>query len=307
MIFRGMSSRSSRFPRLRRGLSMLSLASIALLPGSLATAWAEPPAWDHLANGLRVTLWSTPCQDVPPLVMIEIDPDRYRFAVHYYRNEELAQPPDIHEWQARTRHDVIFNAGLFRENFAYLGLLFGNGLSLGGKQHGTWLGLFVAEPTSPGAPPARILDLAVESFDAQQLPYREAAQSLMLLDENGTVRVRRSGKQAHQTILAEATGGRVMVVKTTQPVTLFDIGHCLHAVFPTIRRAMAMDGGSSSDVALSPVLRRNAAQANLGAAWMPFLDDASAGHIGLPAVIGISPRRSSAAPQEIPSRKSATR
>ena len=286
---------------------MLSLASIALLSGSFATAWAQPPAWDHLADGLRVTLWSTPCQDVPPLVMIEIDPDRYRFAVHYYRNEGLAQPPDIHEWQVRTRHDVVFNAGLFRENFAYLGLLFGNGLSLGGKQHGTWLGLFVAEPTSPGAPPARILDLAVESFDAQQLPYREAAQSLMLLDENGTVRVRRSGKQANQTILAEAIGGRVMVVKTTQPVTLFDIGHCLHAVFLRIRRAMVMDGLSCSDVALGPVLRRNAAQANLGAAWMPFLDDASAGHIGLPAVIGISPRRFSAAPQELPSRKSATR
>lgn len=239
--------------------------------------------------------------------MIDIDPDRYRFAVHYYRNEQMAQPPDIHEWQARMGHDLVFNAGLFRENFAYLGLLFGNGLSLGGKQHGTWLGLFVAEPTEAGAPRARILDLSVESFDVRQAPYREAAQSLMLLDENGTIRVRRSGKQAHQTILAEETGGRVLVVKTTQPSTLFDIGQCLHEAFPAIRRAMAMDGGSSSDVALAPMLRRNATQANLGAAWVSYLGDTGAGHIGLPAVIGISPRRPSAPLREIPPRKSPPR
>lgn len=295
------------FARFCRCLYLIFLSSIALPSGGPTAAWAQPPAWDQVADGLRVTLWTTPCPDVPPLIMMTIDPRHYRFAVHYYRNEGLVQPPDIHEWQTRTRHDLVFNAGLFRENFAYLGLLFGNGVSLGGKQHGTWLGLFVAEPTGAGAPPAQILDLAVESFDVQELPYREAAQSLMLLDENGTVRVRRSGKQAQQTILAEEIGGQVLVVKTTQPATLFDIGQCLHEAFPAIRRAMAMDGGSSSDVALSPVLRRNATQADVGARWMPFLGDASSGHIGLPAVIGISPRRPSDPIPGIPPRKSAPR
>lgn len=307
MIFQHASSRSTGFTRVCCCLYLLLLASLTPLTGTVTTTWAQPPTWDHLTDGLRVTLWATPCPDVPPLLMIEIDPDRYRFAVHYYRNERLAQPPDIHEWQARMGHDLVFNAGLFRENFAYLGLLFGNGLSLGGKQHGTWLGLFVAEPTEAGAPPVRILDLSVESFDVRHVPYREAAQSLMLLDENGTIRVRRSGKQAHQTILAEETGGQVLVVKTTQPSTLFDIGQCLHEAFPAIRRAMAMDGGSSSDVALAPVLRRNATHANLGAAWMSFLGDTSAGHIGLPAVIGISPRRPSTLSQGIPPRKSSPR
>jgi len=256
---------------------------------------------------LRIALWTTPCPDVPPLIMITIDPRYYRFAVHYYRNEGLAHPPDIHEWQAKTRHDLVFNAGLFRENFAYLGLLFGDGVSLGGKQHGTWLGLFVAEPTGAGAPPAAILDLAVDSFDVRALPYREAAQSLMLFDENGTVRVRRSGKHAQQTILAEETGGQMLVVKTTQPAALFDIGQCLHEAFPAIRRAMAMDGGSSSDVALSPALRRNVIQADVGAGWIPFLGDMGSGHIGLPAVIGISPRRPSAPAQGTQPRKSAPR
>ncbi|SLM47466.1 conserved protein of unknown function [Nitrospira japonica] len=301
------SFRPSPFIGLSRFLCLLFISAMTLLPGGPTAAWARPPSWEQVADGLRVTLWTTPCPDVPPLILIAIDPRRYRFSVHYYRNEGLAQPPDIHEWQTRTGHDLVFNAGLFRENFAYLGLLFGNGMSLGGKQHGTWLGLFVAEPTRAGDPPAKILDLAVESFDVRELPYQEAAQSLMLLDENGTVRVRRSGKQAQQTILAEEIGGPMLVVKTTQPATLFDIGQCLHEEFPTIRRAMAMDGGSSSDVALGPVLRRNATHADLGAGWMPFFADTGSGHIGLPAVIGISPRHSSAPATKTPPRKSATR
>jgi len=255
-------------------------------------AWSESLLWDHLADGLDITLWTPPpsCPDVLPLIAVDIDPGRYRFSVHYYRNERLDGPPDIHEWQARTQHDLIFNAGLFRENFAYLGLLFGNGQSLGGKQHGTWLGLFAAEPTVSGIAPARIVDLATESFDEERPLYREAAQSLMLFDETGKIRVRRTGKYAHQTILAEQDNGRILLFKTTQAAALHDLGLCLHKTFPRLRRAMAMDGGSSSDLALAPALRQVMNKAGRTPEWMPFLADETAGHIGLPAVIGISPR-----------------
>jgi hypothetical protein len=224
------------------------------------------------------------------MIVVEIDPDRYRFAVHYYRDERLNEPLDIHEWRVKTGHDLVFNAGLFRENFAYLGLLYGKGQSLGGKRHATWLGLFAAEPTTSGNPAARILDLSIDSFDELQPPYREAAQSLMLLDQTGNIRVRRSGKQAQQTIVGEQENGHIVLFKTTQATALYDLGQCLHETFPTLRRTMAMDGGSSSDLALAPALHRGGVKAGENRAWMPFLNDATVGHIGLPAVIGISPR-----------------
>lgn len=268
------------------GVLLLALA-IPVQPGT-----AQSIEWDSLAEGLAATLWTPPssCPDVPPLLAFEIDPFRFRFTVHYFRAEGLAMPPDIHEWRDRTGHALLFNAGLFRENFAYLGLLYGGGRSLGGKRHATWLGLFAAEPTTPDAVPARVLDLATESFDEQAPPYREAAQSLMLLDQTGTVRVRQSGKQAQQTIVAEQRDGRILLLKTTRAATLYDLANCLRASLPSVRRAMAMDGGSSSDVALAAPLRRTDRARAGGSGWMEFLDHESTGHIGLPSVIGISPR-----------------
>ncbi len=287
------------------GFHRPSLFHAAILIGmlSLCTAGSAPAApssigWERLTEGLAVAVWnpSPACQDVPPLVALEIDPARYRFSVHHYRNEPVPDPPDIHEWQARTGHDLVFNAGLFRENFAYLGLLYGNGQSLGSKRHGSWLGLFVAEPTGAGGLAAGILDLTADAFDEQRPPYREAAQSLMLLDRAGKIRVKQTGKQAQQTIVAEQANGHILVLKTTAVTSLHALGQCLRDAYPGIRQAMAMDGGSSSDLSINPVLLRGVGQTAGPHPWMSLLNAGMTGHIGLPAVIGISPRRNTVTP-----------
>lgn len=225
------------------------------------------------------------------MVAIDIDPDRYRFTVHYYQQDGLTNPLDIRQWQERTGHDLVFNAGLFRENYAYLGLLYGEGRSLGSKRHGTWLGLFVAEPVETGSRRARVLDLTFDTFDEQQAPYREVAQSLMLLDRTGKVRVRQTGKRAHQTLVAEQGNGHLLILKTTDVVSLHALGECLRDAFPSLRQVMAMDGGSSSDVAVSPSLRQATSKTAGFHSWIPLLEGSTTTHVGLPAVIGISPRR----------------
>jgi hypothetical protein len=225
---------------------------------------------------------------------VEIDPDRYRFTVHYYQEDGFSNPLDIRQWQERTGHDVVFNAGLFRENYAYLGLLYGNGRSLGSKRHATWLGLFVAEPSEDQSRRARILDLNFDRFDEQRLPYREVAQSLMLLDRTGKVRVRQTGKRAHQTLVAEESNGSLLVLKTTEVVSLHAIGECLRDTHPSLRQVMAMDGGSSSDIAVSPTLRLATSKIAGSHDWIPMLEDGMTTHVGLPAVIGVSPRRKQA-------------
>ncbi|HZC67540.1 MAG TPA: hypothetical protein VE201_02875, partial [Nitrospirales bacterium] len=116
---------------------------VVMFSGPLTTM-AQTLAEDQLGDGLSISVWNprTQCPDVAPLVAVEIDPDRYRFTVHYYQQDGFSDPLDIRQWQERTGHDLVFNAGLFRENYAYLGLLYGNGRSLGSKRHVTWLGLF---------------------------------------------------------------------------------------------------------------------------------------------------------------------
>lgn len=272
------------------GLIFFGMAFFVLQP-SLPTS-AQSIMWDPLAEGLAIGIWkpSDTCLDVGPIIVADIDPLRYRFTVHYDRNGSPEGPPDINEWQTKTGHLLLFNAGLFRENFAYLGLLYGKGKSLGGRRHTTWMGLFVAEPTTVGRQQAGILDLSVDEFDESQPPYEEAAQSLMLLDRSGKVRVRQSGKRAHQTIVAENTQGHILVFKTTEPTPLYEIGMCLRDSYPNVRQAMAMDGGSSSDMTVNASLRKNFKSDSRAPRWVSLLNLGPSGHLPLPAVIGISAR-----------------
>ncbi|HYM89022.1 MAG TPA: phosphodiester glycosidase family protein [Nitrospiraceae bacterium] len=268
------------------------LGIIFVMFGS-STTTAQTLTEDRLGDGLSISIWNpqVQCSDIAPLIAVEIDPNRYRFTVHYYQQDGFSDPLDIRQWQERTGHDLVFNAGLFRENYAYLGLLYGNGRSLGSKRHTTWLGLFVAEPVEDRSRRARVLDLTFDTFDERQPPYREVAQSLMLLDRTGKVRVRQTGKRAHQTLVAEQGNGHLLLLKTTEEVSLHALGECLRDAFPSLRQVMAMDGGSSSDVAVSSSLRRATSEMAGLHAWIPLLEGSTTTHVGLPAVIGISPRR----------------
>jgi uncharacterized protein YigE (DUF2233 family) len=221
-----------------------------------------------------------------------VDPERFKFSTYHFRDEGMPNPPTIQEWQRRTKASVIVNAGLFREDYSYLGLLFKDGRSLGGKRHSQWQGLFVAEPVAPGLRKARVLDLMVDSFTEDHPDYREAAQSLMLLDRTGKPRVRPTGKLANQTIVGENGAGHILLLKTAGIVTLRALAECLRDEFPALRHAMAMDGGDSSDLLIAPE-----AVTGVGGVrpWHVLVGGGQAAHIPLPAVIGIFPREGTGA------------
>lgn len=263
---------------------------------------AQDPQWEALRDGLGITLWrpEAVCQDVPPLLMVRIDPERFQFAVYHYQDEGLPGPLTIQEWQQRTGMPLLFNAGLFREDFSYLGLLLKGGRLLAGKRHHLWQGLFVAEPVEPGLRKARVLDLTVDTFHEAQPAYREAAQSLMLFDRTGKPRVRASAKRAYQTVVAEDAEGRIVVIKTTDVVSLYELAQCLQEGVSHLRQAMAMDGGSSSDFLLgSDLLRR----VEGSSPWQAYVDGTATRHIPLPAVIGAT-RRTDSTQGKADSRKS---
>ena len=260
--------------------------SACLLP---SYASAQDVGWDRLAEGFAVTVWTpgTACEQVPPLYMVKVNPERFRFAVYHYRAEELKSPPTLPQWHQRTQALALLNAGLFFDDFSYMGLLYEDGKPVGGKRHGQWQGLFVAEPVAPDVKKARVLDLKHDAFDDEAPAYREAAQSLMLLDRAGKPRVRRSGKAAQQTVVGEDRAGHVLIIMSKGDVPLWELAVCLRDSFRDITHAMAMDGGASSDVLISSEL----AGSQEGAAWQPLVDGKGQSHIPLPTVIGVFPRR----------------
>ncbi len=290
-----MLASNPQVPRSVRRLTFLCGCLIALcISGGLQVGPAatnEVP-WERLTTGMQVALWSPieACPQVPSLLMLHIDPERFRFSIYQFRDEGLRAPLSIHDWQQRTDAYVLFNAGLFREDYSYLGVLLKEGRSLGSKKHHSWQGLFAAEPTDGRLRKARVLDLAFDGFTEDAPPYREAAQSLMLFDRTGKLRVRDSGKRAFQTVVAENGDGAILVIKTADVVSLHHLADCLHRQIPSIQQAMVMDGGASSDVIASPDLLHAAQETTSQSTWRSLLAGNIGVHIPLPTVIGISPR-----------------
>lgn len=280
---------SNRWGRALSGI-LISLWLTAPLPAQSAAADAIP--WERLTTGMHVALWNPrdTCPQVPALLMLQIDPERFRFSVYQFRDEGLRAPISIHDWQHRTDAYVMFNAGLFREDYSYLGVLLKEGRSLGSKKHHSWQGLFAAEPTDGTLRKARVFDLAFDAFTEDPPMYREAAQSLMLFDRMGKLRVRDSGKRAFQTVVAEDGQGAILVMKTADVVSLHRLADCLHRQLPSLQQAMAMDGGASSDVIASQDLLHASKETASQSTWRSLLAGNTGVHIPLPTVIGISPR-----------------
>lgn len=102
--------------------------------------------------------------------------------------------------------------------------------------------------------------------------------------------MRETGKYAYQTIVAETMAGHILLLKSLGAVRLYDIAQCLKAVLPDVRLAMAMDGGSSSDIRVHESLWQKDRETEDRTSWKSLFAGYTGGHIPLPTVIGAGPR-----------------
>jgi len=110
--------------------------------------------------------------------------------------------------------------------------------------------LFVAETEEPGLPLARVLDLHYTPFQAQGTLYRQAAQSLMFLDRYGQIRVRKSDKIAHRTLVAQDGQDRILVMVSEGRHTLWGLARFVADCGLGLREIMCMDGGPEAQLDL---------------------------------------------------------
>jgi hypothetical protein len=95
-----------------------------------------------------------------------------------------------------------------------------------------------------------VIDLRYTAFDPAANPYRQVAQSLMLLDRFGHIRVRRSPVVSHRTAVAQDKAGRILVIITEGGYTLWEFAGFLSRAGLDLREVMSMDGGSESQLDL---------------------------------------------------------
>ncbi len=219
-----------------------------LVPAAVLASPPRPPGWRRVAPGLEFARWdaaATVRTGSGKVALLRVDPRRYAFRV-------LAAPRGrsgftAEQWRHQSGALAVFNAGQYTVDGAYLGLLIQDGRARGHLIR-RLEALFLAEPDEPSLPPARVLDLRYTAFDLKTNPYRQAAQSLMLLDRFGHIRVRRSPRVAHRTLVAEDTRGRILVLVTEGGHTLWELARFLARSPLHLREVMCMDGGPESQL-----------------------------------------------------------
>ena len=208
------------------------------------------PRWRVLRPGVEfATLRGEPyCRrGSAAIAVLRLDPAIARLRVLHYSLTREERPPGIVEWQRRTRSLAVFNAGQFYPDWSYMGLLVCSGKVVSDDIHPGFKAALVASPEK-GAPAIHVLVLARERIDAHAPGWREVAQSFMLIDGKGAVRVRKSDHVANRTVVAEDRRGRILVLTTEGGYTLWDLANWLRHSPLSISHAMAMDGGYEAEM-----------------------------------------------------------
>jgi hypothetical protein len=205
-------------------------------------------------------------------------------------------PMPIGAWADLLGAPVVLNAGQFDERHRYLGWLKGEGQWLSATRKAPWLGLLATGPqdASDTGPFGAVFDLANASprqMEALAERYQNVVQSMMLVDEDAQVRIRRSQWAACRTVVAEDHQGRLLIVMTEGAVTLYDLAQWLTQSSLHIRRAINLDGGAESQLAIRTPELTLTLYGQYGTESQVMGPKADGTHAPLPMVIAVVPAR----------------
>lgn len=247
------------------------------------------PRWRAVSPGLEfATMRGDPyCRrGSAEIAVLRIDPRRARLAVRHFSREPERRPLTIVEWQRRRGAEAVFNAGQYYPDWSYMGLLVSGGERVSARPHPGFKAALVAGPRGGGRG-ARIVDLETESLDPRDPGWGEVAQSFMLFDRRGNVRVRRSERVANRTAVAEDREGRLLVFTSEGGYTLADFAALLRGARLGLTQAMAMDGGAEAQLCVAAGRLRYASFGQWDGDPTP---DAAGAQVPLPTVVEVTAR-----------------
>ena len=233
---------------------IIRLWCLVLIFGSLPlTAVAEElthssPEWRNLGRGLNFALVDVLRDEeaVGDLAVVKIDPGANAFRVSHHT------PQQITDWQKELKATVVFNASYYSPGGRPVGLIISDGKAVGPPNNSRMRGMFVAEPkgVSPDLPRATILDLAATPTQPQKLPWTQGVQSFpLLLDSQERIRVLKTDKVAHRTVIATDRSGNILVFNThSGSFTLYELARLLRDSAFEVDVALNLDGGTEAQL-----------------------------------------------------------
>jgi len=236
----------------RRVLFALTIALLSLAILGLVRRGGRPH-WSAVGQGLEfATLRGDPwCRrGSSEVAVLRIDPAQVRLRVLHYSRQPDRAPLSIVEWQRRTGALAVFNAGQYYPDLSYMGLLVSDGVSISSRLHPRFKAALVASPRG-GGHEAHVIDLNRQPLDPGSVAWRQVAQSFMLFDGQGALRIRKTDQVANRTVVAEDRHGRLLVITSEGGYTLWDFAQLLQKSPLGLTIAMSMDGGYEAQLCVS--------------------------------------------------------
>jgi uncharacterized protein YigE (DUF2233 family) len=259
-----------------------------LLPAGAAGLTHTAPKWQEIGRGLSFTQVQVlkDGQDVTDLAVVKIDPAANAFRVFH------GPPQSITAWQKELKAPIVFNGSYYKRDGKPCGLVISDGKSIGPVHNRQMRGMFVAEPKgmSPDLPRATILDLRTTPVDPKKLPWKEGVQSFpLLLDYKGRIRLRKSEKQAHRTVIAADRNGNILVFNTSNRYfTLYQFAEFLKGSQFNIDSALNLDGGSEAQLSIKTKQFEYFSPPSWENSLGTLIDEQK---FWLPTVVGVFPRQ----------------
>jgi uncharacterized protein YigE (DUF2233 family) len=229
------------------GLVVVVWLGTALSAGA-ANVTHTPPEWQTIGRGLTYTQVEVlqDQEEVDSLAVVKIDPAVNAFRVFH------GAPQAITAWQEKLKAPILFNGSYYQGSGQPCGLIISDGNPIGPTHNRQMRGMFVAEPRgmSPDLPRATILDLLTTRVDPKKLPWTEGVQSFpLLLDYKGNIRVKKSQKRSHRTVIAMDRNGNILVFNTSNRFfTLYEFAQFLKRSSFNIDSALNLDGGTEAQL-----------------------------------------------------------
>ncbi|MDP3181850.1 MAG: phosphodiester glycosidase family protein [Desulfobaccales bacterium] len=270
------------------GLFLICWAWLAMPWAAGAEEWGHTDIkWQILGRGLSFTKVEVFREEeaVETLAVVKIDPAANAFRVFHHR------PQSITAWQQELKALVVFNGSYYCRDGTPCGLIITDGKPVGPWRNARMRGMFVAEPKgmSPDLPRATILDLTLTTITPQKLPWTQGVQSFpLLLDANERIRVRRSDKTAHRSVIATDRHGNILVFNTNSGYfTLYDLAQFLKESAFEVDTALNLDGGSEAQLYIKTKDFEYFSPTSWGTQLGTLLDQKQ---FELPTVVAVFPR-----------------
>lgn len=201
--------------------------------------------WRSLAPGAEFTTLSGEpyCRlGSSTVAVLRVDPRRIRVRARHYTLETPPRLLSILDWHRASKALAVFNAGQYYPDFRYMGMLVCDGDTVSARLHAGFQAALLAADGR-----ADVVDLAHEPLDTAWT-WTDVAQSFMLFDRNGGLRVRRTDRIANRTAVAVDDRGWIVVCVSEGAYTLNGFAELLMRAPLRLSHAMSMDGGLESEL-----------------------------------------------------------